>query len=135
MSLLSFAKKISGRTAPAKGAKKPAKAASPAAKETAPVAALAATWAGQLNLQPLITEDSIVIKGNVQTVVFRVRPTAHKRAIAAAVQERFGVEPTSIRTIQVWGKTRRRGRTAGTTPAWKKAYVTLPAGATIDITA
>jgi large subunit ribosomal protein L23 len=136
MSLISFAKKMAGRDT--RKAQRQTTKATPAdttsVKSTA-TAASAITKAGALGLQPLITESSLAMQGNTQTVAFRVRPTANKQAIIAAVAERFGVEPVSVRTIHVAGKTRRRGRTVGTTAAWKKAYVTLPAGKTIDITA
>ena len=134
MSLLSFAKKLSGRAEKTSPKKATPSVAAVSAATPAPIAATG-DLATRTKLRPLISEESVVMHGNVQTVVFRVHPTAAKRTIGAAVAERFGVKPTSVRTIQMSGKTRRRGRTAGSTPAWKKAYVTLPAGKTIDITA
>ncbi len=131
MSLLSFAKKASGRK---NAAAKPK--AEPKAADNAPVVeSRPTTLADKLKLTPMITEDSIMVRGSVQTVAFRVHPQAAKQAIALAIAERFGVTPTSVRTIQMWGKKRRRGKTVGSTSNWKKAYVTLPAGKTIDITA
>lgn len=136
MSLLSFAKKLAGREDRATKRQTAKKAPALATSEAPATPVLAGiTTAGRLNLQPLITEDSIAMRGNTQTVAFRVTSTANKQAIALAVAERFGVTPTSVRTRQVAGKSRRRGTTIGTTAAWKKAYVTLPPGKTIDITA
>lgn len=125
MSLLSFAKKIAGRK--------------PAVKKNLPnqevtTAATGSVYTGGLGLVPLITEDSVVFHGDQQTVAFRVRPAATKQAIAASVRGRFGVDPVSVRILRVRGKARRRGQTSGASPAWKKAYVTLPAGKTIDVT-
>lgn len=125
MSLLSFAKKIAGR--------KPAVRKNLPKKEAA-AAAAGVVYTGALGLVPLITEDSVVFHGDQQTVAFRVRPAATKRAIAAAVKGRFGTDPVSVRILRVRGKARRRGQTSGASPSWKKAYVTLPAGKTIDVT-
>lgn len=136
MSLLSFAKKISGReqkkAAPAKkaSAKKPKVAAVEPEKIATTI-----IHTGVIGLEPLITEDSVTQHGDRQTIAFRVRPDAHKGAIAAAVMHRFGVEPDSVRTLRVRGKRRRRGQTEGVSNIWKKAYVTLPPGKTIDVTA
>ena len=38
-----------------------------------------------------------------------------------------------VNTLRVSGKARRRGYTAGRTPDWKKAMVTLREGDTIEI--
>lgn len=136
MSLLSFAKKVAGRTVtkPAAQKAKPPEVALVQAEQSAALAVVPIAQAGSLGMEPLITEDSIVMKGNVQTVAFRVRPAAQKRAIAAAVIERYSVTPTSVRTVNVRGKIRRRGRSEGMSNTWKKAYVSLPPGKTIDIT-
>ena len=40
---------------------------------------------------------------------------------------------TDVRTIAVKSKPKRRGRTAGTRPGWKKAIVELQPGDSIDI--
>ena len=60
---------------------------------------------------------------------------ANKHQIRSAVEEIFKVTVTDIRTMNVRGKARRR-RTAqaGTTPAWKKALVTLKEGEAISLT-
>lgn len=126
MSLLSFAKKIAGR--------KPAVKKNLPNQEATTAAATGVVYTGALGLVPLITEDSVVFHGDQQTVAFRVRLVATKRAIAAAVKGRFQVDPESVRILRVRGKARRRGQTSGASPAWKKAYVTLPAGKTIDVT-
>lgn len=138
MSLLSFAKKIAGRQ---QAGKKTAVKVAPQStkKEVAPAVVAAVepkiVHAGGLGLVPLITEESVVMHGDRQTIAFRVRPTATKPVIRAAVADRFGVEPVSVRILQVRGKARRRGKSSGFSPAWKKAYVTISAGKTIDITA
>jgi len=44
------------------------------------------------------------------------------------VQTVFKVKVDSVRTAIYHGKTRRRGRTSGSRPDWKKAFVKLKAG-------
>ena len=66
-------------------------------------------------------------------MAFRVRQSASKGQVAAAVHERYQIRPQSIRSLHVKPKHRRRGNTAGMTNAWKKVYVTLPPGKTIDL--
>lgn len=91
----------------------------------------AADW---LELIPLITEKSVNRSGAHNTVAFRVALSASKGRIARAVAARYGVKPTKIRTLTAMPKTRRRGVTQGSTVAWKKAYVSLPEGSSIDLT-
>ena len=57
---------------------------------------------------------------------FRVAKLANKIEIRRAVEELFpGVKIAKVNTMNVRGHERRRGRTSGYTPAWKKAIVTL----------
>lgn len=87
---------------------------------------------------PVITEKSVLLKEESteeggkrkagQVLTFRVDRNATKRDIKAAVEEIFNVKVAAVRTIQYQGKLKRRGRTEGRRPSWKKAYVTLRAG-------
>ena len=138
MSLLSFAKKAAGAKDDAKKAssKKPAKdvaTKSDAKKKDSGKEATVVTPrpAGAIYLEPLITEKSLLNEG---VYAFRVRPEASKGQIMASVATRYNVTPKAVRTLVVRPKARRRGATTGTTSAWKKAYVTLPQGKTIDLT-
>ncbi len=81
---------------------------------------------------PLITEKGTLVSEKANQVVFRVRPEATKGAIRDAVEELFKVTVLKVRTINLVGKSRRVGRTAGTRPDWKKAYVTLKEGDRIE---
>lgn len=129
MSLLSMIKKNT-KKAPAKKLKttKTAKVEKKA-EATAEVVSLIAS---RVELQPLITEKSINVQSATKTVVFRVRPNATKARIAQAIEERYKVRPTDVRTLLINPKTRRRGKTEGRTSVWKKAYVTLPEGKSIE---
>jgi large subunit ribosomal protein L23 len=81
---------------------------------------------------PLITEKGTMVNAEGNQVVFRVRRDANKDEIRHAVESLFKVKVEKIRTLNVLGKIRRVGRSAGRRPDWKKAYVTLAAGQRID---
>jgi large subunit ribosomal protein L23 len=82
----------------------------------------------QILKRPVITEKSVDAKERNRTLCFQVDPHATKVEIREAVQTVFKVKVDSVRTAVFHGKTRRRGRTSGTRPDWKKAYVKLKAG-------
>ena len=63
-----------------------------------------------LIMSPLITEKGTVVSETANQVVFRVRPDASKDAIRDAVEELFKVTVVKVRTINLMGKERRRGR-------------------------
>lgn len=131
MSLLSFTKKIAGQRDQKETAKtKRAATKTTATTDTPTPVSLAA---GYINLTPLVTEKSVAAQAGANTVAFRVVAHATKGQVAAAIAERYQVVPRSIRSLKVKPKNRRRGNTYGQTNAWKKVYVTLPAGKTIDL--
>jgi large subunit ribosomal protein L23 len=57
-----------------------------------------------------------------------VARAANKTQVRQAVERLFKVKVAEVRTANVEGKMRRRGRFAGYRPDWKKAYVRLKAG-------
>lgn len=75
--------------------------------------------------RPIITEKGLGVKETQRTVVFEVSLDATKTQIKQAVQQIFKVKVETVRTAIYHGKFRRRGRTAGHRPDWKKAYVKL----------
>ena len=78
-------------------------------------------------LKPIITEASMEdLRAGKYT--FRVMKTANKTEIKEAIEKIFGVKVAKVNTIHVRGRSRRMGRYVGTTPAWKKAIVTLAEG-------
>ena len=79
-------------------------------------------------VRPLITEKALTNRENEGSLVFEVAVTATKTEVKQAVERLFNVKVASIRTANVEGKERRRGRFAGYQPDWKKAYVRLKAG-------
>ena len=83
--------------------------------------------------KPVITEKGTTATAESNAYHFRVPRDSNKVEIRQAVEKVFSVKVTSVNTIRVCGKTRRRGWVAGTRPDWKKAMVTLKEGDTIDV--
>ncbi len=82
--------------------------------------------------RPLITEKATLQKGTNNAVSFEVDRRAKKKQIQEAVEKMFKVKVVEVRTMNVSGKVKRRGRTVGLRPGWKKAVVTLKAGDKIE---
>jgi large subunit ribosomal protein L23 len=83
--------------------------------------------------KPLITEQGMHIVQTQNAYPFAVDRRANKIQIRAAIEELFGVEVVGVRTSNRKGKPRRRGRRYGRTQNWKKAYVKLKEGQTIEL--
>jgi large subunit ribosomal protein L23 len=64
---------------------------------------------------------------------FEVARDATKPEIREAVERLFGVRVVKVNTLNVPGKTKRRGRYTYRTPERKKAVVTLAPGQKIDL--
>ena len=78
-------------------------------------------------LKPVITEKSMAGMGE-KKYTFLVHPQATKTQIKEAVQKMFdGVKVDSVNTMNMDGKTKRRGMTFGKTAKTKKAIVKLTA--------
>jgi len=65
-------------------------------------------------------------------VVLKVRTDATKKEIAQAVNLLFEVEVESVKTVNVKGKTKRFQQTKGRRNDWKKAYVRLAEGSSLE---
>jgi large subunit ribosomal protein L23 len=87
--------------------------------------------------KPLVTEKSATLKEESNRYVFQVDVRANKRQIKEAVEELFDVQVVDVRTAVFRGKNitvmNRRGRFQGYRPNWKKAFVTLADGDSIDV--
>lgn len=81
---------------------------------------------------PHISEKATNNAEKLNTIVFKVALDANKVEIANAVAELFEVKVDSVRTVVVKGKTKRRGNKMGRRSDWKKAYVTLAEGQSLD---
>ena len=97
------------------------------------VAATAGTY--DVLRRPIISEKAARLSEN-NSVVFEVAASATKEDVARAVQAIYNVKPTKVNIVVVKGKVKSfRGRGTGTQRAVKKAYVSLPADAKLDLSA
>lgn len=83
-------------------------------------------------LAPHMSEKSARVNGEANQFVFRVRDEATKGDVKAAVEMMFEVKVDGVQVVNQPGKKRRFGRIAGRRSGYKKAYVRLAAGQTID---
>lgn len=86
-------------------------------------------------IAPHVTEKTAMAMQNGNQYAFRVRRDATKTDIRAAVEAIFPVKVAAVQVVNEPGKVRRFGRTPGRTQDWKKAYVRLAAGQSIDFEA
>lgn len=82
---------------------------------------------------PIVTEKSTVLKESENTVSFVVDKNANKVEIRKAVEDVLKAKVINVRTVNVAGKVKRTGQKLGKRSNWKKAYVSLKKGETIDI--
>jgi large subunit ribosomal protein L23 len=87
----------------------------------------------EIILKPLVTERTAAYEASQNTYVFQVGETANKHEIKAAVEAFFSVSVEDVRTVRVRGKFKRFGRHYGKRANWKKAYVKLAAGHSINL--
>ena len=83
-------------------------------------------------IRPIVTEKSARLNAAENTYVFEVGDRANKIEIKRAVEQVFGVTVEDVRTVQVRGKSKRFGRFIGKRPNWKKAYVRLSSGDSLN---
>jgi len=82
--------------------------------------------------RPIITEKTSIQKEAHNQLTFEVDRKANSVEIKKAIEDIFNVNVARIRTMQVKGKTKQRGRIVGKRRDWKKAIVTLMPGERID---
>jgi len=87
--------------------------------------------------RPVVTEKTTAMKEASNRYVFEVDIHANKRQIKKAVETMFSVKVEDVRTAVYRGKRsvvmNKAGRFDGFKPNWKKAYVTLRTGDSIDL--
>ncbi len=83
-------------------------------------------------LKPIITEKTARLNAEENTYVFQVGDSSNKIQIKQAVEDVFGVRVANVRTARMPGKPKRFGRHWGRTAAWKKAFVTLAEGDSLN---
>ncbi len=82
--------------------------------------------------RPLLSEKSTHLQDQLNQVAFEVDQKANKTQIRQAVEKRFNVKVTQVRTMHFLGKLKTTGRFTGRRSSWKKALVTLAPGQKIE---
>ncbi len=82
-------------------------------------------------LAPVITEKSESLKAN-NVYVFKVDKKANKTQIKNEIEKQFKVKVLNVNTVNAVQKSRRVGRYTGLTAAYKKAYVKIAEGSSIE---
>jgi large subunit ribosomal protein L23 len=81
---------------------------------------------------PVVTEKTTLQKEIDNQVTFKVDKNANRVEIKDAVERNFNTKVKQVRTLQVKGKVKQRGRIIGKRQDWKKAIVTLMPGQKIE---
>ena len=87
-------------------------------------------------VKPIVSEKMTKLSDKLNRYGFRVHKTANKIEIKQAVEALYNVTVTDVNTIVVAPKKKSRftksGVISGSTPAYKKAIVTVKEGEQID---
>ncbi len=83
-------------------------------------------------LGPHVSEKTTNIADQHNQFVFKVRRDSTKSEISRAVELLFEVTVTGVQVVNCRGKIKRFGQDYGRRQNWKKAYVTLADGQSID---
>ena len=87
-------------------------------------------------IEPIVTEPATQLTEKHNRYTFRVSPEANKCHIKDMVEKLYGVKVLNVNTLIVRGKNKSRytksGLLRGKTNRWKKAFVTVGEGETID---
>lgn len=89
-----------------------------------------------ITIKPIVTEKATKLSEKLNRYTFRVSPNANKYQIKDLVEEMYGVKVVEVNTLIVRGKNKSRytksGLLRGKTTAYKKAFITVAEGQTID---
>jgi large subunit ribosomal protein L23 len=87
-------------------------------------------------IKPIVTEKATKLTDKLNVYTFRVTPEANKYQIKSLVEQLYGVKVVRVNTAVVRGKNKSRwtksGLLRGKTSAYKKAFVIVGEGQTID---
>lgn len=90
----------------------------------------------EISIQPIVTEKATKLSEKLNRYTFRVSPEANKYQIKKLVEQLYGVKVVNVNTALVRGKNKSRwtksGLLRGKTNAYKKAFITVGEGQTID---
>jgi large subunit ribosomal protein L23 len=85
-------------------------------------------------IQPHVSEKAATLAEKANQYVFRVRDDASKAEVKEAVELMFEVKVEAVNLLNRPDKTRRFKNMAGKRSGFKKAYVRLASGQSIDFT-
>lgn len=90
----------------------------------------------EIMIKPIVTEKATATSEKLNCYTFRVSPDANKEQIKNLIQSMYGVKVVSVNTCNFDGKRKQRytksGLLRGKMSAFKKAYVKVAEGETID---
>ncbi len=90
----------------------------------------------EISIKPIITERATKLSEKENCYTFRVSPDANKYQIKSLVEQIYGVKVDSVNTANMRAKNKSRwtksGLLRGKTARWKKAYVKVADGQTIE---
>lgn len=81
----------------------------------------------------MISEKGSLLLEKANSYVFEVSPGSNKVEIKKAVEFIFNVNVVAVRTMNMYGKSKRLGVFFGRRSHWKKAIVKLKEGQTIEL--
>ncbi len=89
-------------------------------------------------VKPILTEKANIQQEKLRTYTFKVDKRSNKLEIKKAVEEFYSVKVADVKTAVAPGKnkskrTKSGGITVGIRPSYKKAFVTVAEGETIDL--
>ena len=84
---------------------------------------------------PRVSEKTARLQEVSNQYVFEVATTATKADVKAAIEQIFDVKVAAVNVVNVKGKAKAFKNRMGRRGDWRKAYVTLADGQTIDVTA
>src|SRR3954468_23419417 len=88
-------------------------------------------------VKPIVTEKSNKLTDQGRTYAFRIDRKANKLEVKKAVEDFYGVTVIEVNTVVVPAKAKSKftkaGFVSGRKPAYKKAYVKVAEGETIDL--
>lgn len=83
-------------------------------------------------IEPIITEKSANISMDGSKYVFKVIKTTNKVEVKKAIEVIFNVKVLKVNIVNVKPRPKKMGKHAGFTSGYKKAYITLADGNSID---
>lgn len=91
----------------------------------------------EILIKPVLTEKANAQQEKLRRYAFKVAKKANKLEIKKAVEDMYGVSVEDVNTVIVPGKNKTRftkaGFIKGVKPGYKKAYVTIAEGESIDL--